>query len=336
MQKLVRVSAWTGFTQLLEDLGASPHAVLSRVGLTPEDLQAPEGYLPYETFIASLNAAAEATGRPDFGLLSASRGGLSVLGVLGIAIRNARTVREAFDICTRFIRINNSATTIISVPIPDSGNEFISIENDYPLSAQTLQLYERILSNIHVIFKTIGGDHYQPIEYRFMHAANAPLAAYKRTFGSVPKFSQPSMGIIVRSAELDARIADRNSELGEMAMTHLRSMASNSDRSFADTSRTIAKVLIELGACTPTDMANALSVHERTLQRRLQNEGVNFEKIRDSARSEIASVLLRQDAHSLTEIAHILGYADSSTFTRSCQRWFGDTPSAIRAQAQAD
>ncbi len=333
MTKLVRISAWAGFPELVRKLGADPVAVLAAAGLTLEDIQPTGGYLPYESFIRSLNAAVEATGRPDFGMLSARQGGLNVLGILGVAIRNAHTNREAFEICGRFIKINNSATSLASVRMPGTNTEFICMQNDFPLTPDTVQLYERIMSSVHVIFSAIGQEHHRPLEFRFMHAPVAPLSAYRAAYGKVPKFNQPSLGMLVETASMDAVITRRSAELGDLAMAHLRAFASRSEQPFADAASTIAKVLIELGACTPADMANALSVHERTMQRRLQIEGLSFEAVRDRARREIAEVLLRQDAHSLTEIAHILGYTDSSTFTRSCRRWFGDTPTAVRAKA---
>lgn len=336
MNQLVRISAWSGFADLVTELGADPGAVLAEAGLKLEDLNSPEGFLPYETFTNSLNAAARATGRADFGLMSASRGGLQVLGVLGIAIRNSRTPREALAVCTRFVKANNTATSVATVPIPGTSTEFICLGNAYPPGPDTIQLYERILASLHAIARTVGQDCYVPVEFRFPHAQHSPLETYEKFFGIAPQFNQPTFGIVLESEAMDTQIPGRSAELGEFAMTQLRTFASSDDEVFTDNVRTIAKVLIEIGACTPADMANALNIHERTLQRRLREEGLSFEIVRDRARQEIAQVLLRQDAHSLTEIAYILGYAESSSFSHSCKRWFGDTPRRVREKFLAD
>lgn len=335
MNQLIRISAWSGFADLVSELGADPQAVLAEADLTLEDISAPEDFLPFELFIRSLNAAEKATGRTDFGLLSAAKGGLQVLGILGIAIRNSRTPREALAVCTRFVRANNTATSLATVPIPGTTAEFICLGNAYPPGPETVQLYERILASLHAIARSVGSDCYIPVEFRLPHAPHSSIETYEKFFGMTPKFNQPTFGIVLESDAMGRQIPGRSAELGEFAMTQLRAFASEDNKLFADTVRTIAKILIEIGACTPADMANALNVHERTLQRRLREEGLSFELVRDRARKEIAQVLLRQDAHSLTEIAYILGYAESSSFSHSCKRWFGDTPKRVREKLTA-
>ncbi len=268
-------------------------------------------------------------------MLSAEAAGVEMFGVLGVAIKNAATLREAIDVCTRFIQINTTASTLTRAPIPGTEKEMIVLDNAYPLGPETVQLYERLLGTILQVAKTVGLPPETPIEYRFMHAPVSSLAAYSDALGSTPKFNQPSMGIVFNRDLLDVPIAHRSLELGELAMNHMRNITENAEKPFVESARHISRVLIELGACSQSELATALNIHERTLQRRLKEAGSSFEAVRDEARREIAAVLLRQNAHSLTDIALILGYAESSTFSRSCQRWFGDTPSSIRAQAEA-
>ena len=78
-----------------------------------------------------------------------------------------------------------------------------------------------------------------------------------------------------------------------------------------------------------------LGIHPPTLQRRLQAEGTSFEKIKDDMRREIAESLLLQPKVSLSQIALMLDYADLSTFSRSCRRWFGESPSVVRKRILA-
>lgn len=84
------------------------------------------------------------------------------------------------------------------------------------------------------------------------------------------------------------------------------------------------------GACTSTDLAAALAMHERTLQRRLKAEGTSFEVIRDDVRRELAQAYLAQRNIPLAHVAEMLGYAEASAFTRACQRWFGQAPRDVR------
>jgi len=92
----------------------------------------------------------------------------------------------------------------------------------------------------------------------------------------------------------------------------------------------MVRVLIETDDCTPAQVASALGMHERTLQRRLQGEGASFEQIKDGVRRELAIMLLGDPDIHISRIAYKLHYTNASAFTRSCQRWFGLSPREVR------
>ena len=77
-------------------------------------------------------------------------------------------------------------------------------------------------------------------------------------------------------------------------------------------------------------VASLLGLHPRTLQRRLAAEGTLFEDIRDEVRKSAALHLLRDTEVSFSQMAYLLGLSSPSAFTRSCRRWFGETPSRTR------
>lgn len=79
-------------------------------------------------------------------------------------------------------------------------------------------------------------------------------------------------------------------------------------------------------------VAEVLCLSERTLQRRLSEEGTNFAELVDKLRRELAERLLAQGHLSTTEIAFELGFSDPSNFYRACRRWFGHSPSGLRPQ----
>jgi AraC-like DNA-binding protein len=76
-------------------------------------------------------------------------------------------------------------------------------------------------------------------------------------------------------------------------------------------------------------------MHQRTLQRKLSLVGATYEQMRDDVRRDLAGVYLAHDVIPIAHIAYLLGYADQSVLTRSCLRWFGKTPMAIRREQTA-
>lgn len=80
------------------------------------------------------------------------------------------------------------------------------------------------------------------------------------------------------------------------------------------------------------NMAQALLLSQRTLQRRLQEEGTSYQQLLDDTRRELAEQYLGQVDLTLLEVAYLLGFADPSNFFRAFRRWFGETPGEYRGR----
>ncbi|MNC61745.1 HTH-type transcriptional regulator VirS [compost metagenome] len=79
-------------------------------------------------------------------------------------------------------------------------------------------------------------------------------------------------------------------------------------------------------------VAQALHLSQRTLQRRLQEEGTSFQTLLDDTRRELAEQYLAQPSMTLLETAYLLGFADPSNFFRAFRRWFDATPGEYRTR----
>lgn len=78
--------------------------------------------------------------------------------------------------------------------------------------------------------------------------------------------------------------------------------------------------------------AAALSLHPRTLQRRLQAEGVKYVDVQSAAKCQRAQIMLRRRGISMESISVELGFSDRRAFTFAFKRWTGLSPSAYRDQ----
>ncbi|GAK84161.1 transcriptional regulator AraC family [Vibrio ponticus] len=82
----------------------------------------------------------------------------------------------------------------------------------------------------------------------------------------------------------------------------------------------------EVNTISLESVAAELHISPRTLNRRLQQEGVSFRRLYDKYRLEQSLKMLNQDNLSVTYIAHELGFSDSSAFSRAFKRWTGESP----------
>jgi AraC-like DNA-binding protein len=78
------------------------------------------------------------------------------------------------------------------------------------------------------------------------------------------------------------------------------------------------------------DVAKSISVHPRTVQRSLLDEGLTFAEILDCVRRERAHALLAGTDRPLAEISARLDFAEPAVLSRCARRWWGHTAAAHR------
>jgi AraC-like DNA-binding protein len=70
---------------------------------------------------------------------------------------------------------------------------------------------------------------------------------------------------------------------------------------------------------------------DRTLRRRIIDDGAAFRQMLLEARRELAHEYLNRPEMDVTEVAFLLGYEDSNSFYRAFRTWEETTPSQLRA-----
>jgi AraC-like DNA-binding protein len=91
--------------------------------------------------------------------------------------------------------------------------------------------------------------------------------------------------------------------------------------------------LLPHGRVLVGDVARNLGMSERTLTRKLSDEGLNFAKILQQLRHDLAVRYLYDRNLHVSKIAWLLGFNDVSAFTHAYKRWTGKTPREMRTAA---
>ncbi|MNE79259.1 HTH-type transcriptional regulator VirS [compost metagenome] len=105
----------------------------------------------------------------------------------------------------------------------------------------------------------------------------------------------------------------------------LEAQHDHSDSLHAQVKRKI-QMLLPCHRSTLELVAQSLRLHPRTLQRRLAQDGVDFEAFLDGIRRSQAEHMLRKTSLSIGQISAELGYRRTTSFCRAHQRWFEMTP----------
>lgn len=103
------------------------------------------------------------------------------------------------------------------------------------------------------------------------------------------------------------------------------------DASFQDQVRACLLEMLASGRYSMTCVASELAISNRTLQRRLHQEGTTFQKVLAELRAELACHYLSVTDYSSAEISFLLGYEEPNSFFRAFRAWTGQTPEIVRA-----
>jgi AraC-like DNA-binding protein len=332
MTAMVRAAGRKGHAALMASLGVDPLPLLKRHGLPPEAADREDDLLPLRALVNLLEESAAATGCPDFGLRLAASQGIQVLGPLAAAIQHSATAGEALKTAARYLFVQSPALSLTVIEpsslVADAVELRVAIT--LPNLSSSRQVMDQCLGDLHRIILFLVRRHYGLRAVTLPHLALADLSVYTRFFGAPVYPEQEHGGLHVTPATLSTSVAEANTSLREIALSYLNQHYA--DPGLTMTARVQRALRATLGSTrgSKAAIADLLFLHPRTLQRKLALEGAKFEDIRDEVRQQTALRLLRETRMPLTQVAGVLGLSEQSVLTRSCLRWFGQTPSVLR------
>jgi AraC-like DNA-binding protein len=331
MAAMVRVQAIRGYRELVADLGGDPIRLLRTAKVKASAFDQPAAFISFGGMIDLLERSARDLGRPDFGFRLAERQDIGILGPLAVAMRYSMTVGDAMRCASKYIYVHNPAirfTVRPDAPGEEAHFDFEILSEHAQHCAQMLEhgvgVTARILSML-----AEGRSRLQKVW--LPHSPVASRATYRSHLDAPVIFDAPMAALSVDRRTLDLPLGEHNEELLELATRYLEIEFPKRQPPFLAQVRRVIERLLGTGNCSYADVANALAVHPRTLQRRLRDEGTTFEAIKDEARRDLAQRYLAHPDLPLTQVTALLDYSEQSALTRSCQRWFHTTPRSIRA-----
>jgi len=330
----IRANTFRGFREYVQELGGEADLYLRMGGVDPALLADPDAYVPFISVVRTLEIAALALNMPDFGMQLGIRQEPGITGPLAIAVANSTTAREGIVCASRFVRFHNRAQRLAIEPV-SAGMEIIVHDTVMEQQAPHIQQTERVVAFLYNLMRRFCGDDRVVAEVWFTHQPLAPLEAYRDVFGVTPRFGQAKSGVIVPSVMLDVERSGRSAFVRDLAIAHLEQVSPSDSTPVTDRVRVALDLMMQSGDGSQVEVARALGLHERTLQRRLKEEGAVFENIKDGVRRARAEEYLRQRQLPLSQVAELLGYSEPAALSRSCRRWFGDTPKAVRKRLAA-
>jgi AraC-like DNA-binding protein len=313
--------------------GADPARLQELTGFDPALAADPDARISLELEARLWDEGARLTGDDALGLHAARLLQPGAFDVLDYACRTAPTLRAAYERLIRYNRLEHDAAVFRMV----DGVTTTRMEHRFRIagSEQSRHSAEFTLAALAVISAQIAGIELRPSGVEFRHAAPASMAAHLELFGVEPRFDCDANVL-----ELDRGVLDRPCPRPDPALWRiierqaeaLLAARPEGIETAADRVRRLLVATLGEGAASLGAIAKRLRMSERTLQRRLGDEGVTFDGPVDDLRKQLAIRYLADRSLAIGEVAYLLGYSEPSAFYRAFRRWTGTTPAEIRTQ----
>ena len=338
MTALVRAACLNGYEALARSIGVDVERELERVGLSTQSLANPDALIPYVARFHLLEHTAAAGNCPDFGLRLSESQGVEILGPLAILLRHADTLADAIDLATRHLFVHSPAIRFATLPVAGRSSEVdLALSFELPHLPPCGQSLELVLGLMACVIRQITQARARPLLALIPHARIGPAASYTRVLDCECRFQAPVLALRLAAAQLARPLPEHNPMLRKLAQSYVDQNFGTPDQAFVDRVRPMVRRFLGSGQATQANIAALLSIHPRTLQRRLLDEGHRFEDIVDAIRKEMLIDLLSRPATmSLSQIALMLGYSEQAALTRSCRRLFNCTPTELRESCLAE
>lgn len=305
-------------------------ALLRGAGVDPDGPWDPKAMLPDRTYYDLLERIATLIDVTDLPLRTGASMRLDEYGALGLAFKAATTLGGSYARVERYARL---WTSVVEYELREDRDGTLFVLHRPGERCLGMRLSnEATLASAVSIARQVSPVPVVPLEVLVRHPAPATIAAHETWFGCPVRFGAELDGILFSRETL----AQPNI-LGDVGIS--RYLVSQLDKELseiadevplvAQTKSAIAQALSE-GTPKMAEIARDLGLSARSFHRRLSEHGMSFQTLTEETRRDLAEGLLRDNGHSLAEIAFLTGFAEQSSFTRAFKRWVGVTPASYR------
>jgi AraC-like DNA-binding protein len=318
----------------LEELGVRASAVLRRAGLPQGYLNQPRVLLNTEELFALWRAVGEVSTNPAIGLLLGTETKTERFHPIGLAALSSENFGSAIDQMARYKQLTCPEEILQKKDAEEWSIQFLWLLAD---EVEPPVLNECCFAWVLSVVRHGTGTRLSPLRVEFVQP-RPHVKAIERHFGCPVICGTPRNAIVFRATDAQRRFVTRNAELLAMLAPQFEEelKRKNGDENFLERVRVAIQQKLTGQRPTVEDIADALHVSPRTLQRRLQDEGASFQRVLEEGRHYLARHYLNNSGLELNEAAYLLGYEDSNSFVRAFRTWEGMPPARWREKQRAE
>ncbi len=318
---------------VLKKHNVAPAPILGRAGVSEQDFDSRQRRISAASESKCLEYAAEAMDDSAFGLHLAEEANPREAGLPFYIASAANDIGEALALFARYSRIVNEAMRIKLVRAPDGVVAEITF-GDHSLHGAK-QVTEFATAVILKGVREVAGRNIRPMHVSFAHGRNSDLRAFERYFRCPVEFGASRDQLAFSNETLALPLVTADPRLLETLRPICDAAAKERNTAIGSLRAAVEKEtqkLLPHGKAKRHSVARSLGLSERTLTRKLADEGTTYEQISDQLRQSLALQYIKEQSVSLSQIAWLLGYEGPASFNRAFRRWTGRSPSVARKE----
>jgi AraC-like DNA-binding protein len=326
----IRAGAFEGFSSLLWEKGVDPSLVLQKIGLDEACLETPDFLIPTDMYRHALNHAAQLCREPHFGLLMSQKQTLHKFGAIGYLMMHANTVGQSIACLDQYLRIHDTGSTARMDIRKGTVLWMVGLRALCGVSA--LQHTELAIGIAVKVIRTISSEKWSPTAVYFEHSKPKNVKIHERIFRCPVFFEQAANGLEFPADFLETKLPSADMGLYKIIQSHIEGIAEEKGDDFVGLVKQSIEENLERGKPCIQATAQEFGMGTAQFQRKLKQEGANFQDALQDVRYGLACKYLSDTDMSVATISTLLAYAEPAVFSRAFRRNAGVTPRDWRRQ----
>ena len=281
-------------------------------------------------FFALWQSIAESSEEPAIGLRIASGLDSAVLPVAFLAAYHARSFRDALQRVARFKRLCAPEEVVME----EHADQCDITVNWTHAAGQPVPaaLVDATLVSLVELGRKGSAANVMPMAVVLARPESARVE-YENYFGCRVQFGTGLDRLTLHRRDLDRPFVSYNAELLGILIPELDRRLDQQAHaaSLAEQIKWVLRRRLTAGRPDIRSVATELAMSERSLQRKLTDEGKTFQSLLSETCHQLALQYLTDASLAIVDVAYMLGYEDQNSFFRAFRQWEAQTPSAWRA-----
>jgi len=315
----------------LESYGLAFRPIIEAAGLDADKVYGPSERIPSINAKRLWELSVQYSGDPCFGLTYAAYIQPSALHGLGLSWIASHSLKDGLERLVRFQRIL-STDQQLGLRETQTGYCIYDVvgQKDDPFQFPDVA-FDSTVASIYKICQIMLGPDIQPTRVSVEHPAPPCKEKFEQFFRIPVNFDSGETAIEFDKKICELPVSSANPELtrinDQIVIDYLNQF--EQDDVVTQTRKYIIDHLPS-GVPRQAIIASDLNMSLRNFQRKLSSSGTSYTDVLSRVRHEMACYYLKAPKYPIIEISYLLGFTDSSNFSRAFKRWNGQSPNHFR------